>query len=162
LKNHPEKVNKILEEGAAKAKLVAKATMDEVREAIGLVNIYSIKENQTTTISDFAKIEMRVGKVLEAMNKEGSDKLIRLVVDFGEYGTRVKFTGVRGYGYTPEDFLGKQFLFVFNLVPRKMMGEESQGMILAVDGLEKGFGEHGEAKPIFVSAEGLPVGSKIR
>ena len=64
------------------------------------------------------------------------------------------FTGVRSYGYTPDDFQDRQFLFVVNLAPRKMMGEESQGMILAVDGPD--------GKPIFVSAEGMPVGSKVR
>ena len=50
------------------------------------------------------------------------------------------------------DFLNKKFLFVTNLEYRKMMDEESQGMILAV----------GDEKPIFVSAENLPVGSKVR
>jgi methionyl-tRNA synthetase len=113
------------------------------------------------TIDDFGKIEIRVGLVTEATNKEGSDKLIRLVVDLGSE-KRVIFTGVRKYGYTPEDFLNKKFLFVTNLEYRKMMDEESQGMILAVDSLELPFGEHGDVKPIFVSAEGLPVGSKVR
>jgi tRNA-binding EMAP/Myf-like protein len=42
------------------------------------------------------------------------------------------------------------------------MGEESQGMILAVDGLELPFGQHGSVKPLFISAEGLPLGSKVR
>jgi len=99
-------------------------------------------------------VELRVGKVQEAKNKEGSDKLIRLVVDIGEENPRIIFTGVRGFGYTPEDFLGKQFFFITNLAPRKMMNEESQGMILAVDGAS--------LKPQFVSAEGMPVGAKIR
>lgn len=112
-------------------------------------------DQSVITIDDFAKIEMRVGKVVDAKNKEGSDKLVRLVVDFGSVGTRVIFTGVRGFGYTPEDFLNKQFFFITNLASRKMMDEESQGMILAVDS-EK------EKKPLFVSAEGLPVGVRIR
>ncbi|MEK7119111.1 MAG: hypothetical protein AAB889_01165, partial [Patescibacteria group bacterium] len=112
------------------------------------------------SIEEFGKVEMRVGKVVEATNKEGSEKLIRLVVDFGpafakSYGEarRIIFTGVRGFGYTTEDFLNKQFFFITNLAPRKMMDEESQGMILAVDGADK---------PLFLSAEGLPVGAKIR
>jgi tRNA-binding EMAP/Myf-like protein len=61
---------------------------------------------------------------------------------------------VRPFGYDASDFADKQFLFVTNLQPRKMMGEESQGMILAVDG--------NEDKPIFVSAEGMPLGAKVR
>ncbi len=165
LKNHPEKVKKILEEGAAKAQAVAGKTMDEVREAIGLVNQYSFntklsfKKSESSalnsiTIDEFARVEMRVGKVVEAENKEGSDKLIRLVVDFGEKGTRVIFTGVRAFGYTPDYFAGKQFFFITNLAPRKMMDEESQGMIMAVDSPD--------GKPLFLSADGMPPGAKIR
>lgn len=103
------------------------------------------------TIDDFAKVEIRVGLVTEATNKEGSEKLIKLIVDFGSE-QRTIFTGVRGFGYTPEDFLNKKFLFVTNLEYRKMMDEESQGMILAV----------GDDKPVFVSVDELPIGSKIR
>ena len=69
--------------------------------------------------------------------------------------SRIIFTAVRPFGYTPEDFAGKQFFFITNLVPRKMMDEESQGMILAVDSADK-------SKPMFISAEGMPVGAKIR
>lgn len=103
-------------------------------------------------IDEFAKVEMRVGLVVEAENVEESEKLIRLKVSLGDED-RIIFTGVRGYGYTSDDFRDKKFLFVTNLEYRKMMGEESQGMILAVDS---------EDKPLFVSAEGLPVGAKVR
>lgn len=105
------------------------------------------------TIDEFFNVEMKVGKVKEATNKEGSDKLIRLVVDLGEEDSRIVFTAVRPFGYEPEDFEGKQFFFVSNIKPRRMMGEESQGMILAVDGPEK---------PLFLSAEGMPIGGTIR
>lgn len=103
-------------------------------------------------IDDFFKVEMKVGKVVEAADVEESNKLIRLTVDVGEKETRNIFTGVRTYGFTGEDFKDKKFLFVTNLEPRKMMGEESQGMILAV----------GKDKPIFVEAENLPVGEVVR
>ncbi len=106
------------------------------------------------TIDDFAKVEILVGKVTKAENVEGSEKLIRLTVDIGADEIRTIFTGVRSFGYTPEDFADKQFLFVTNLEPKKMMGEESQGMILAVDG--------DEDKPIFVSADSMPLGAKVR
>lgn len=105
------------------------------------------------TVDDFAKVEIRVGLVKEAINKEGSEKLIRLTVDFGTE-IRVIFTGVRSYGFVPEDFAGKKFLFVTNLEYRKMMDEESQGMILAVDSTE--------SKPIFIETPNLPVGAKVR
>lgn len=87
------------------------------------------------TIDDFKNIEMRVGQVAEATCKEGSEKLIRLVVDFGsEIGKRVIFTAVRPYGYSPDFFLNKKFMFLTNLEYKKIMDEESQGMILATDG----------------------------
>ena len=177
LVKNPSMVQKILRDGAEKARVVATQTMIQVRDAIGLINSYSVAINFQTegniSIDDFARVEIQVGRVIEAKNKEGSEKLIRLVVDFGrknkgdqgdqgdggdkgeEKEIRIIFTGVRGFGYTPEDFLNKQFFFITNLAPRKMMDEESQGMILAVDS-EK------DKKPLFVSAEGMPVGAKIR
>jgi tryptophanyl-tRNA synthetase len=153
LKRHPEKVKKILEEGAAKAKVVAAATMSEVRDAVGLINTYSFQKNQTISIDDFTQIEMKVGKVMEAVNKDGSDKLIRLVVDTGEKKPRIIFTAVRTFGYTTDYFTGKQFFFITNLAPRKMMDEYSQGMIMAVTGVD--------GKPQFISADGMPVGAGI-
>ena len=115
----------------------------------------------TITIDDFTKVDMRVGKVVEAANFEKSEKLIRLVIDVGpEIGKRTVFTGVRPFGFTPEDFLGKQFFIVVNLASRKMLGEESQGMILAVEPPSEGHADH--QKPIFISAEGMPIGAKIR
>lgn len=82
---------------------------------------------------DFAKLDLRVGTILECVEKEGSEKLLRLTVDFGEEGTRNILSGIKQW-YKPTDLIGKQFVFVFNLAPRKMMGEESEGMILAADG----------------------------
>lgn len=165
LRSSPGMVKKILESGAEKARTVAGQTMIEVREAVGLTNRYSLRGplagpalqgdplQKSISIDDFAKAEVRVGKVEEATNVEKSEKLIRFVVDFGDLGKRIIFAGVRPYRYTPDDFLNKQFLFVTNLAPRKMMNEESQGMILAVDGKDR---------PIFVSAEGMPLGAKVR
>lgn len=111
------------------------------------------------TVDDFFKVEMRVGKVVEAIDVEKSEKLIRLRVDFKDE-ERIIFTGVRIYGYSAKDFDKKQFIFVTNIPYRKMLGEESQGMILAVDGDPASAGQ--ASKPIFVSAEGMPVGAKVR
>jgi len=85
------------------------------------------------TIDDFAKLDLRIGTVTECTEKEGSEKLLRLTVDFGEEGTRTILSGIKQF-YTPEEIQGKQFVFILNLEPRKMMGEESQGMILAAEG----------------------------
>lgn len=165
LKNNPKKVKEILEKGTDKVRAVASSTMKEVRQAIGLTNQYSFfeyafkKSGDTIGIEEFAAVDERVGKVMKATNAEGSEKLIRLEVDFGEpIGKRVIFTGVRPFGYTPEFFQDKQFLFVVNLAPRKMMNEFSHGMILAVDGLS----EEGKPKPIFITGEGMPLGARIR
>jgi len=161
LASSPKLIADILRRGQKRATELVSKTMSDVRDATGITNRYSFfqyhvpSRGAEISIEDFAKVVTRVGKVVEATNKEGSDRLIRLLVDVGEDKPRIIFTGVRGFGYTPEDFSGKQFFFVVNLAPRKMMDEESQGMILAVDS-EK------EKKPLFVSAEGMPVGANIR
>jgi len=87
-------------------------------------------------IDQFSLIDLRIGKVMNCEEKEGSDKLLRLTVDFGEEGERNILSGIKEW-YKPEQIIGKDFLFVINLEPRKMMGEESQGMILAAEGSKK-------------------------
>ena len=82
------------------------------------------------TYEDFAKLDIRIGTVINCVEKEGSEKLLRLTVDFGEEGTRNILSGIKQW-YKPTDLINKQFAFVFNLAPRKLMGEESEGMILA-------------------------------
>jgi methionine--tRNA ligase beta chain len=79
---------------------------------------------------DFKKVELRMGKVLSADRVEGSEKLIRYDVDFGEIGKRQILSGIAKW-YTPEELIGKTLPFVVNLEPRSMMGFESQGMLLA-------------------------------
>jgi methionyl-tRNA synthetase len=87
-------------------------------------------------IDDFAKLDIRVGTVVECIEKEGSDKLLRLTVDFGGEGERIIFSGIKKW-YKPEDLKGKQFVFVINLEPRKIMDEYSQGMLLAANGQDE-------------------------
>lgn len=82
---------------------------------------------------DFDKLDLRVGEVKDAKPVEGSVKLLELSVDMGaEYGNVTILTGMAQY-YQPEDFIGKKFQFIANLEPRKMMGKESQGMLLSAD-----------------------------
>lgn len=78
-------------------------------------------------------MDLRISKVVHCEEKEGSDKLLRLKVDFGAEGERNILTGIKQW-YKPEDMIGKDFAFIINLQPRTIMGEESQGMILAADG----------------------------
>ncbi|OHA62949.1 MAG: methionine--tRNA ligase subunit beta [Candidatus Wildermuthbacteria bacterium RIFCSPHIGHO2_01_FULL_45_20] len=83
--------------------------------------------------SDFQKLELRVAKILEAARVEGSDKLLRLQVDLGEEKRQI-IAGI-GKMYNPEDVIAKEIIIVANLEPRKLMGLESQGMLLAADTL---------------------------
>lgn len=85
------------------------------------------------SFNDFARLDLRVGTVRVVEDIEGSDKLYRLTVDLGpEYGTRTVIAGVKTW-YDSEDISGKQFVFVANLEARKIMGAESQGMMLATE-----------------------------
>lgn len=82
------------------------------------------------TIDDVVKLELHVGTIQVCEPLEGSDKLYRLEVDFGNaIGTRQIVAGVKQY-FVPNDLIGKQGVFVTNLKPRKMMGIASQGMML--------------------------------
>lgn len=81
------------------------------------------------TIEDFSKIELRTGRVIEAARIEGSSKLIVMKVDIGPE-TRQIVAGI-GKVYSPEELIGKTIIVVTNLQPAKLMGIESQGMLLA-------------------------------
>src|SRR3989337_2029517 len=80
------------------------------------------------SIEDFAKVELKVGKVLEAKRVEGSNKLIVMKVDTDE--ERQIVAGI-GKAYLPEELVGKSIVVVTNLQPAKLMGVKSQGMLLA-------------------------------
>lgn len=84
------------------------------------------------TFEHFSKVELKIGTVLEAEEVEGSEKLIKQIVDFGELGKRQILSGIKKW-YKPSQLIGKQFVYVVNLEPRMMMGLESCGMILATD-----------------------------
>jgi len=87
-----------------------------------------IEKDDLISIDEFAKVELRTGKVLEAERVEGSSKLLRLIVDIGE--KRQIVAGI-GKAYAPEELIGKTIVVVANLKPAKLMGVESQGMLLA-------------------------------
>ncbi len=89
----------------------------------------SEEENEYIKIDDVVKVDLRVGTIMSAESVPESEKLIKLQVDFGEFGNRQILAGLRKW-YQPQDLVGKQGVFVFNLKPRKMIGMESQGMML--------------------------------
>ncbi len=85
-------------------------------------------EKELLSIEDFAKVELKIGRVISAERVEKSDKLIKLKVDIGE--ERQVVAGI-GKVYDPEYLVGKEIVIVANLKPAKLMGVESRGMLLA-------------------------------
>jgi len=87
--------------------------------------------NAEISIEDFAKLDLRIGKVIECEFVEGSDKLLRFVLDAGELGTRQIFSGIRAAYEEPAKLIGRNVVFIANLAPRKMRFGVSEGMILS-------------------------------
>lgn len=106
------------------------------------------------TIDDFMKIKLRTAKVLEAERVPKSDKLLKLKVET-EGGERQIFAGIAKH-YAPEDMIGKMVVIVWNLAPRKMMGSESQGMVLAVNSPD------GTLSLITPDKADMPSGGEVR
>jgi methionyl-tRNA synthetase len=82
-------------------------------------------------IEDFRKLDLRIAQVVEAEAIKGSKKLLRLRVRVGEE-TRQVVAGILG-SYTPEELVGRRVVLLCNLRPAKLMGVESQGMVLAAE-----------------------------
>ncbi len=80
---------------------------------------------------DFKKVEMKIGEVLSAERVEGSEKLLKLLVQFGEETPRQVISGIGKYFPDLETLIGNRYAFVTNLEPRSIMGFESQAMIIA-------------------------------
>jgi methionyl-tRNA synthetase len=86
------------------------------------------------TYDDFAKIDLRVATIVEAMEHPNADRLVKLQIDLGEEKRQI-CAGIKAY-YSPEELIGKQIIVVANLAPRKIRGEESNGMLLAASNME--------------------------
>ena len=93
------------------------------------VEIAPFKEN--VTIDDFGKLDIRVGKVVVCEKVPKSSKLLRFELEVGSERRQI-LSGIAKY-YKPEDLIGKNVLFIANFPPRKMMGYESNGMILSAE-----------------------------
>jgi methionyl-tRNA synthetase len=81
------------------------------------------------TVEDFAKLDLRIAKIVAAEAVDGADKLLKLTLDLGE-GQRTVFAGIRS-AYAPEQLPGRMTLVLANLKPRKMRFGVSEGMVLA-------------------------------
>jgi methionyl-tRNA synthetase len=101
---------------------------------------------------DFAKVELRLGLVLAADRVDKSDKLLKLSVDLGEKAPRQILAGISEH-YAAEALVGKKVVVVANLAPRKMMGLESQGMVLAAS--------EGDTLGVLTVEKDLPPGSRV-
>lgn len=84
------------------------------------------------TLEEFQKLELKVAKIITAERVINSEKLIKLTVDLGKEKRQI-IAGIGRY-YQPEELLGKEIIVVANLEPKKLMGLESQGMLLAATG----------------------------
>ncbi len=106
------------------------------------------------TIDDFAKVDLRVAKVIACEKVKKSKKLLRLELDDGTGNPRQVVSGIAPW-YTPEDLIGKKIVLVANLKPAKLCGVESQGMICASDM------PNGDVRVLFPDPE-LPTGARFR
>jgi tRNA-binding protein len=91
----------------------------------------------TISLDLLERIDIRVGTIERVEDVKGSDKLVKLTVDFGDH-KRTIFVGMKQEREDPKEIEGKQSLFVVNLEPKKLMGEVSEGMLLDIgyaDGL---------------------------
>ncbi|SAK80901.1 methionyl-tRNA synthetase [Caballeronia glebae] len=109
---------------AAPAKAAAKAPAKKEEEP-GVISI-----------DDFAKIDLRIAKIVDCKAVEGSDKLLQLTLDIGEDKTRNVFSGIQS-AYQPQDLIGKLTVMVVNLAPRKMKFGLSEGMVLAASATDE-------------------------
>ncbi|QYD67725.1 methionine--tRNA ligase [Paraburkholderia edwinii] len=94
------------------------------------------EESSIISIDDFAKIDLRIAKIVDCKAVEGSDKLLQLTLDVGEEKTRNVFSGIKS-AYQPEQLVGKLTVMVANLAPRKMKFGLSEGMVLAASAADE-------------------------
>jgi methionyl-tRNA synthetase len=108
----------------------------------------------TIEYPDFEKLDLRVGKILEASAPEWSEKLLEFRVDLGsEIGEKTILSAIKAW-YAPEEFMGKHYVFIVNLAERKMGEGISQGMMIMADG---------EPQPVpFAVPESIAPGTVVR
>jgi len=105
------------------------------------------------SIEEFGRLDIRVGRVLKAERVPRTRKLIRLEVDIGEESPRQLIAGIAGF-YEPDELVGMNIIVLANLRPKKIMGMESKGMLLAADV---------DGRPVLLTVvEDVPPGTKVR
>ena len=116
-------------EDEAVQKQVDKLVQTKTQMDLASKSVPALKE--TIAFDDFAKMDIRIGEIISAEKMEKSKKLLKLQVNDG-FVTRTILSGIAEH-FSPEDLLGKQVTFLANLAPRKMMGIDSEGMILLAE-----------------------------
>ena len=111
-----------------------------------------VKKLSEVTFKDFQRLDIRIGKILECERIPGAKKLLKVSLDIGTE-TRETVAGMAEF-FSPEELVGKTVVVLVNLEPKKLMGVESQGMILAADL---------EGKPFLLTVDNdVPPGTKVR
>jgi len=137
------------------------AAQSEQRHAVHQQHTASIEVAQAEkdfepfiSIEDFAKVDLRVAKIVNAEQVEGAAKLLKLTLDIGEGNSRTVFAGIKS-AYDPENLKGRLTVMVANLAPRKMKFGLSEGMVLAASG---------EASGLFILSpdDGATPGMRIK
>lgn len=132
-----------------------KAPEKTAEKTVKAENKQSAKANQSAEhieFGDFAKIDLRVAKVINADHVEGADKLLQLQLDVGHGETRQVFSGIKTH-YQPADLIGKNLVLVYNLAPRKMRFGMSEGMVLAA--------ADGQSLWVMEGHADIPAGTRI-
>ncbi len=141
----PELLFEKIEDAAINAQI---ERLERIKQENIIKNFQAEPVAESVKIDDFAKLDIRVGKVLECQKVPKSDKLLQFKIDDG-LGGRTIVSGIAKY-YKPEELVGKEVCFIANLEPRKLKGVESQGMILSAEdagGRLVVIGPQGEVKP---------------
>jgi methionyl-tRNA synthetase len=139
----PAKIAAVVEASKESMAPVADAVVEKKHEPIA----------KTIAFDDFAKLDLRVAKIIKAEAVDGADKLLQLTVDIGDE-TRTILAGIKS-AYTPESLTGRLVVVVANLEPRKMRFGLSEGMIIAA-------GPGGEDIWVLAPDEGAQVGMRIK
>ena len=111
-------------------------------------------EKEKISYDDFAKVEITLGTIQSVEVVPDADKLLKLMVDFGEETPRQILSGIRAYFEDPQSLVGKQCPFITNLAPRTIRGFESNGMILAASS--------DETLALLHPSTSLPAGTKLK
>ena len=144
---------------ADKIAAIVEASKENLEKTASPIQAAVVKEKQFEPIAelvdfnDFAKLDLRIAKIIKADAMEGSDKLLHLTVDIGDE-VRTIFAGIKS-AYAPEDLEGRLTLVIANLAPRKMRFGTSEGMVLAA-------GPGGKDIWILSPDEGAVAGMRVK